>query len=195
MDTSGAGAEETLRVRAPLDAEVARSLRAGQRVLLSGVLYTARDAAHARLVAALRAGEDLPIPLRGQVLYYVGPSPAPPGAAIGSAGPTTASRMDPLTPPLLAAGLRGMIGKGRRSDEVRAAIAAHGAVYFVAVGGAAALIAERIRAAEVVAYPELGTEAVHRLEVEDFPLVVGNDCVGGDLFEIGRARFLQSLDP
>lgn len=188
-------ADETVRVRAPLDAGVARALRAGQRVLLSGVVYTARDAAHARLVAALHAGEDLPIPLDGQVLYYVGPAPAPPGSVIGSAGPTTASRMDPLTPPLLRHGLRGMIGKGKRGREVREAISTYGAVYFVAVGGAAALIADRIRSAEVVAYPELGTEAIHRLEVEDFPLMVGNDSTGGDLFEIGRARFLEDTKP
>jgi fumarate hydratase subunit beta len=178
-----------LRVRAPFDEGTARGLRAGERVLLSGVVYTARDAAHRRLLDALEAGAEPPIPLDGQVLYYVGPAPAPPGEVIGSAGPTTASRMDAFTPPLLARGLRGMIGKGRRSAEVRDALAAHGAVYFAAVGGAAALIARHIVRADLVAYPDLGTEAIRRLEVEDLPLVVANDAHGGDLFELGRAAF------
>jgi fumarate hydratase subunit beta len=178
-----------LRVRAPFDEGTARRLRAGERVLLSGVVYTARDAAHRRLLDALEAGAEPPIPLDGQVLYYVGPAPAPPGEVIGSAGPTTASRMDAFTPPLLARGLRGMIGKGRRSAEVRDALAAHGAVYFAAVGGAAALIARHIVRADLVAYPDLGTEAIRRLEVEDLPLVVANDAHGGDLFELGRAAF------
>jgi fumarate hydratase subunit beta len=178
-----------VRIRAPLDERTARGLRAGDRVLLSGVVYTARDAAHRRLLDALEAGAEPPIPLDGQVLYYVGPSPAPPGEVIGSAGPTTASRMDAFTPPLLARGLRGMIGKGRRSAEVREALAAHGAVYFAAVGGAAALIARHIVRADLVAYPDLGTEAIRRLEVDDLPLMVANDAHGGDLFELGRAAF------
>jgi fumarate hydratase subunit beta len=178
-----------LRVRAPFDEGTARRLRAGERVLLSGVVYTARDAAHRRLLDALEAGAEPPIPLDGQVLYYVGPAPAPPGEVIGSAGPTTASRMDAFTPPLLARGLRGMIGKGRRSAEVRDALAAHGAVYFAAVGGAAALIARHIVRADLVAYPDLGTEAIRRLELADLPLMVANDAHGGDLFELGRAAF------
>lgn len=195
MTSAAAAQEAPIRITTPLSPAVARELRAGQRVLLSGTVYTARDAAHQRLLKALETGDELPIPLDGQILYYVGPSPAPPGGVIGSAGPTTASRMDSLTLPLLERGLRGTIGKGRRSPEVRAALATYGAVYLVAVGGAAALIADRIRSAEVIAYPELGTEAVRRLEVESFPLIVGNDSVGGDLFEEGRARFLQGGRP
>jgi len=184
-----------VHLRAPFDVRTARGLRSGQRVLLSGTVYTARDAAHRRLLEALGDGDELPIPLQDQVLYYVGPTPTPPGAVIGSAGPTTASRMDSLTVPLLERGLRGMIGKGRRSDQVRAALAVHGAIYFVAVGGAAALASQRIRRAEVVAYPELGTEAIRRLELENLPVMVGNDTHGGDLFELGRARYLRSRDP
>jgi fumarate hydratase subunit beta len=179
-----------VRIRAPLDERTARGLRAGDRVLLSGVVYTARDAAHRRLLDALEAGAEPPIPLDGQVLYYVGPSPAPPGEVIGSAGPTTASRMDPFTPALLARGLRATIGKGRRSPEVREALAAHGAVYLAAVGGAAALVARHVVRAELVAYADLGTEAIRRLEVRDLPLMVANDAHGGDLFEIGRAAHL-----
>lgn len=178
-----------MRLEAPLSAEAVRGLRAGQRVRLSGVLYTARDAAHRRLVAALQAGEELPLPLEDQVLYYVGPAPARPGAVIGPAGPTTASRMDPYTIPLLERGLRATIGKGNRGPEVREALARLGAVYLVAVGGAAALATRCIRASEVVAYPDLGTEAVHRLVVEEMPLVVGNDVHGGDLFEQGRLAY------
>lgn len=180
---------EAMRLHTPLTDEVVQALKAGDRVLLSGVLYTARDAAHRRLVEALEAGEALPIPLAGQVIYYVGPAPARPGAVIGSAGPTTAGRMDPYTPPLLAQGLKGMIGKGKRNAVVRQALVAHTAVYFVTVGGAAALVAERIKKVELVAYQDLGTEAIRRLEVADFPLVVANDAHGGDLFELGRAAY------
>lgn len=158
------------------------SLRAGDRVLLSGVIYTARDAAHKRLYDLLQAGEELPVDLRGQVIYFVGPTPARPGQVIGSAGPTTSGRMDAYTPALIAYGLRGMIGKGRRSPEVLKAIQEHGAVYFGATGGAGALLAKRIVKAEVVAYPDLGPEAIHRLEVKDFPVIVVNDAHGGDLY-------------
>ena len=181
------------RLHTPLTEEDVRDLRAGDRVLLAGVVYGARDAAHQRLVAALAEGQELPIPLKNQVIYYVGPAPTRPGEVIGPAGPTTAMRMDPYTPQLLARGLRGMIGKGKRSPEVRAAMMARGAVYFVAVGGAAALLAERIRRAEVVAYADLGTEAIRLLELEDFPAVVGNDVYGGDLFEAGRGAYRSSV--
>jgi len=178
-----------IRLETPLSTQAVRDLRAGQRVLLSGVIYTARDAAHKRLAQALAAGQPLPIPLEGQVIYYVGPSPARPGRPIGSAGPTTASRMDSYTPALLARGLRATIGKGSRNAEVRQALAQHGAVYFVTVGGAAALAAERVLSAEVVAYADLGPEAIRCLRVADFPVVVGNDAHGGDLFEMGRAAY------
>ncbi|MEX2572230.1 MAG: FumA C-terminus/TtdB family hydratase beta subunit [Gemmatimonadota bacterium] len=170
----------------PLTAEAAAGLWAGQRVLLSGVVFTARDAAHRRMIELLEAGEEPPFPLRDQVIYYTGPSPARPGAVIGSAGPTTATRMDAFTIPLLERGLRGTIGKGYRSAEVREAMRTHGAVYFAAVGGAAALLARRIVEAEVIAYPDLGTEAVRRLLVDDFPVVVANDTAGGDIFELQR---------
>ena len=178
-----------LHINTPLTEAEARSLRAGDRVLLSGHVYTARDAAHRRMAEGLERGEPLPFDIRDQVIYYVGPSPARAGAVIGSAGPTTASRMDRFTPALLARGLRGTIGKGERGAEVRRALAEHGGVYLVAVGGAAALIADRIRAVEAVAFADLGTEAITRLLVERFPLVVGCDAHGGDMFEQGRARY------
>ena len=161
----------------------------GDQVLLSGVIYTARDAAHKRLTETLAAGEPLPFAMQGQVIYYVGPAPARPGEVTGPAGPTTSTRVDPYTPPLLAQGLKGMIGKGKRSDAVRQAIIDNHAVYFVAVGGAAALIADRIKRVDLLAYPDLGTEAIYRMEVIDFPLVVGNDVHGADLFEQGRAAY------
>jgi len=178
-------ADEYLRVEVPLSASVARELRAGSRVLLSGYLLTARDAAHKRLVEAADAGEPLPVDLEGQVIYYTGPTPAPPGAVIGSAGPTTAARMDPFAPRLLALGVRGMIGKGARSPEVIEAIKKHGAVYLAAVGGAGALLASHIVASEVVAYEDLGPEAVRRLQVADFPVIVAIDSEGNDLFRRG----------
>ncbi len=164
-------------------------LKAGESVLLSGTLYTARDAAHKRMVDALERGEKLPFDIKGQTLYYTGPSPAPPGRVIGSAGPTTSSRMDEFTPRLLAAGLKGMIGKGPRSPEVREAIKKYRAVYFAAVGGAGALLSKAIVSAEVVAYEDLGPEAVLRLEVKDFPATVINDISGRDLYEEGRQEF------
>ena len=179
----------TLALTVPLAVDSIRGLRVGQRVLLSGVVYTARDAAHQRLFEALRAGQELPIPLAGQVIYYVGPAPARPGEVIGPAGPTTASRMDPFTPALLAQGLKGMIGKGKRSVEVRQAIVEHAAVYFVMVGGAAALIAQRIKRSARIAYADLGTEAIYELEVESLPMVVANDMYGADLFESGQAQY------
>lgn len=178
-----------IRVNVPLDNEAVQALRIGDRVLLSGMIYSARDAAHKRLTQALEAGQDLPIPLEGQVIYYMGPSPARPGAVIGSAGPTTSIRMDSFTPTLLAHGLKGMIGKGYRNMAVREAMQRHGAVYFVTVGGAAALVAERIKRVELVAYEDLGAEAIRRLWIEDFPAVVANDAHGGDLYEAGRAAY------
>lgn len=170
----------------PLTLEAISALRVGMRVLLSGTIYTARDAAHQRLNAALEQNQTLPFNLSGQVIYYVGPSPAQPGQVIGSAGPTTASRVDVFTPLLLQNGLKGMIGKGKRSETVRQAMQDYQAVYFVAVGGAAALIADCIKAVRVVAYEDLGTEAIRELEIVNMPLVVANDIYGGDLFEEGR---------
>jgi fumarate hydratase subunit beta len=182
-------AESPVLVTTPLDDEVVRSLRAGMRVLISGTIYTVRDAAHKRLVTALENGETPPFPLTGNVIYYVGPSPAQPGQIIGSAGPTTSSRVDPYTPLLLQHGLKGMIGKGKRNAAVREAMQTHNAVYFVAVGGAAALISERIKAVKIIAYDDLGTEAIREMVVEDFPAAVGNDAHGGDLYEDGKKAY------
>jgi len=173
---------KTLRITIPLTDAVIEGLRAGQPVLLSGRLLTARDAAHKRMAEALARGEELPVDLRGQVIYYVGPSPAPPGRVIGAAGPTTSGRMDPYTIPLLAQGLKGMIGKGYRSPEVVAALAEYKAVYFVTYGGAGALLGRTVKAVRVLAYPDLGPEAVHEFIVEDFPALVANDIYGGDIY-------------
>ncbi len=170
----------------------AERLKAGDKVLITGVLYTARDAAHKRFIELLDKGEDLPFDLEGQIIYYVGPTPAKPGSVIGSAGPTTSGRMDAYTPRLLERGLKGMIGKGQRNGEVLEAIKKHKAVYMAAVGGAAALIARSIKKAEVIAYDELGAEAVRRLEVEDFPAIVVNDSKGGDLFKAGVEKYRRS---
>jgi len=183
--------EGVKHLQLPLSKEDVLGLRAGDRVRLTGVLYTARDAAHQRLVSLIEAGRELPIPLTGQCIYYVGPTPARPGQVIGSAGPTTSYRMDSYTIPLLERGLRGMIGKGRRSPEVVEAMKKFGAVYFCAVGGAAALIARSIKSSEIVAYNDLGTEAVRRLEVENFPLIVAIDCYGNNLYETGPAKWRQ----
>ena len=172
-----------IRVASPLADDVIKQLKAGDQVLISGIIYVARDAAHARLVAALEKGEKLPFDIQGQSVYYMGPSPARPGKVIGSAGPTTSSRMDMFTPRLLAAGLKAMIGKGGRSPEVRAAMQQYQAVYFVATGGAAALLAKTIKKSEMIAYPELGAEAILRITVEGFPALVWNDIYGGDLYE------------
>jgi len=181
--------QDPIRITTPLTNQVIAGLKAGDRVLLSGVVYTARDAAHKRLVETLLAGQELPLPLPSQVIYYAGPAPARPGQIIGPAGPTTSSRMDSLTLPLLEAGLKGMVGKGNRSQEIRQAIVKHRAVYLVAVGGAAALISQRVTKMELVAYEDLGTEAIYRLEVLELPLVVANDVYGGDLFEQGQAQY------
>jgi fumarate hydratase subunit beta len=185
------GADIPILLSTPLSRWNVESLHAGDRVFLSGVIYTARDAAHARLATLLAEGKPLPFAPEGQVIYYVGPTPARPGQPIGSAGPTTSGRMDPYTPALLAAGIRGMIGKGSRSAAVREAIVRHKAVYFGATGGAGALLARRIRSAEVVAWEDLGPEAVRRLVVEEFPLVVINDVYGNDLYEEGAAAYRQ----
>jgi len=174
---------EVKKLTAPVAGEVLAVLRAGDRVLLSGVIYTGRDAAHKRLVAALRADEPLPVELRGQIIYFVGPSPAPPGRPVGAAGPTTSYRMDPYSPEMMRrAGIVGMIGKGDRSDAVIEAMMETGSVYFAATGGAAALISQCITSCVAVAYHDLGTEAIHRMEVRDFPLVVAIDSLGNDLY-------------
>lgn len=175
------------RITAPLDKDVVKELRAGDYVWITGTIYTARDAAHKRMQEALDRGQDLPVEWKGNVIYYMGPSPAREGRAIGSAGPTTASRMDPYAPRLLDMGLLGMIGKGKRSEEVTEAIVRNGAVYFAAVGGAGALLSKQIKKAEVVAYDDLGTEAVRRLEVEDFPVIVVIDAQGNDLYKMVNA--------
>jgi len=177
------------RITTPLDDVVVAGLRAGDQVLLTGVVYTARDAAHKRLVALIEEGKPLPFELAGQLIYYVGPTPAKPGEPIGAAGPTTAGRMDPYAPVLMERGLKGMIGKGARSKAVRDAMIKHRAVYFAAVGGAGALASKRIKSAEIIAYEDLGPEALRKLYVEDLPLFVVNDVYGGDLYEEGVARY------
>jgi fumarate hydratase subunit beta len=173
----------------PLTDEVIASLKAGDKVLLTGVIYAARDAAHKRMVEALEQGKPLPFDIKGQTIYYMGPTPARPGQPIGSAGPTTSGRMDVYTPRLLAAGLKGMIGKGMRSPAVKEALKKYKAVYLAALGGAGALISRSIKKSEVVAYGELEAEAVRRLEVVDFPAMVANDVYGGDLYQEGKARY------
>ena len=173
----------TKPLSAPLSREDIENLAVGDEVLIQGVVYAARDAAHKRLTEALARGEELPIPLDGQMIYYVGPCPAPPGKAIGSAGPTTSGRMDAYTPALLEQGLRGMIGKGPRSQVVIDAMKRYGAVYLAAVGGAGAYLAARITAAETVAYPELGPEALLKLELKDFPCIVAIDAKGNNIYE------------
>ncbi len=186
--------ESIKRIRAPFDDETARSLRAGDRVLITGTILAARDAAHKRLFEALEKGEPLPVDLKGAVVYYVGPSPAKPGQVIGSAGPTTAGRMDAYTPRLLAEGLKGMIGKGYRKKEVADAMKEYGVPYLAAVGGAGALISRSIRKYTVLAYPDLGTEALAAMEVEDFPAIVVMDCEGGNYYEAGQAPYKELQD-
>ncbi|MBP7526520.1 MAG: Fe-S-containing hydro-lyase [Syntrophorhabdaceae bacterium] len=177
------------KIQTPLADDVIQSLKAGEKVLLSGFIYTARDAAHKRFAEALDAGEELPFDIRGQVIYYCGPAPAPPGKVIGSCGPTTSSRMDVYAPRLIGLGLKGMIGKGKRSDAVKKALQEHRAVYFGATGGAGALIARTVVASRVIAYEDLGPEAVVRLEVRDMPLFVINDTFAGDLYQEGMERY------
>ena len=181
-----------ISVKAPLSCEQAKMLRAGDSCLISGVIYTARDAAHKRLCALVAAGEELPIDLKDSVIYFVGPTPEKPGQVIGSAGPTTSYRMDAYSPKLIALGQTGMIGKGKRGPEVIAAMKEHGAVYFGAIGGCGALLSRCILESEVVAYPDLGAEAIRRLVVKDFPVVVVIDSLGNNLYETGRANYLSS---
>ncbi|MEN6617093.1 MAG: Fe-S-containing hydro-lyase [Syntrophorhabdus sp.] len=180
---------EIIKIRTPLADDVIAALRAGEKVLLSGFIYTARDAAHKRFTETLNAGGQLPFDVRGQIIYYCGPAPAPLGKVIGSCGPTTSSRMDIYAPGLISLGLKGMIGKGKRSEAVKKAIQEYGAVYFGATGGAGALLARSVVAAEVIAYEDLGPEAVVRLEVKDMPLFVINDIHGNDLYEAGIERY------
>ncbi len=170
------------KVQAPLDKEAVKELRSGDMVYITGTIYTARDAAHKRMAEALANGESLPIDIKDNIIYYMGPSPAREGRVIGSAGPTTASRMDKYTPELLDLGMGGMIGKGKRSDEVKKAIIRNGSVYFAAIGGAGALLSKAITDAEVVAYDDLGTEAIRKLQVKDFPAIVVIDSEGNDLY-------------
>lgn len=177
------------RLTTPLTDEVVAGLRAGDRVLFTGTLLVARDAAHKRLVELVERGEKLPVDLRGQTIYFAGPSPAKPGKVIGSIGPTTSGRMDAYSPALLDLGLKGMIGKGYRSAPVKEAMARNKAVYFAVVGGAAALLAQRVTGARVLAYEELGPEAIRELDVVDFPAIVVNDMYGGDLYEEGRRTY------
>ena len=180
-----------VRLTTPLSTQDVEKLNIGDKVLLSGVLYTGRDAAHKRLFDLITDEKELPIDIQGQVIYYVGPTPAKPGKPIGSAGPTTSYRMDSFAPKLIELGLKGMIGKGNRSQPVIDAMKKHKAVYFGATGGAGALIAKRIKKAEIVAYPDLGPEAIRRLEVEDFPVTVVNDTKGNDLYVEGIKRYAE----
>lgn len=180
------------RISTPLAADVIEKFRSGDEVLLSGTIYTARDAAHKRLIELLEKGEDLPVDLRGQVIYYVGPSPAKPGRVIGSAGPTSAYRMDPFTPALLEYGVKATIGKGPRLDMVRGACVKYKALYLAGLGGVSALLAKAVKKADVVAYDDLGTEAIRRLEVEDFPLIVAYDIYGGDVYSEGIKQYAQT---
>ena len=177
------------RITLPLTGEVVQSLKAGDKVLLNGVIYAGRDSAHKRMVEALDKGQDLPFNIRGETIYYMGPTPARPGQVIGSAGPTTSGRMDTYSPRLMAKGLKGMIGKGSRSQAVKDSIKKYKVVYFAAIGGAGALISKSIRKVEVVAYDDLGAEALRRLEVEDFPATVINDIYGGELYEEGKIKY------
>jgi fumarate hydratase subunit beta len=178
-----------IAIKTPLTDEEVMKLRIGDRVLINGKIYTARDAAHKRLFDLIQKGEKLPVDIVGQIIYYAGPAPAKPGYVIGPAGPTTSGRCDPYTPVLLARGLKGMIGKGVRSKEVREAMQKHKAVYFAATGGAAALISKNIKTVKVVAYEDLGPEAIRELEVENLLVIVANDMHGGDLYEEGKNKY------
>src|SRR5699024_2731785 len=179
-------------IKLPLNDDTVRGLRAGDQVHITGTVYTARDAAHKRMAEALENGQKLPIDIKNQVIYYVGQTPAKPGQVIGSAGPTTSSRMDAYTPKLLELGLKGVIGKGYRNEQVKKAIQDNNAVYFAAVGGSAALIAKTIKKVEVIAYEELGTEAIRKMEVEDFPAIVINDMFGGDYYQEGVDKYRKT---
>ena len=180
---------EYINLKTPLSDSTIEKLKAGDKVRISGILYTGRDAAHKRLIEMIESGEELPFDVKGQLLYYVGPTPAKPGQVIGSAGPTTSYRMDAYAPTLIKMGLKGMIGKGGRSKEVIEAMKTNKAVYFAAVGGDAALIAKTIKRVEIIAFEDLGTEAVRKMEVENFPAIVVNDTKGNDLYNIGREKY------
>lgn len=182
------------KISLPLTDDVIKGLKTGDSVLLTGIMYVARDAAHRRMVEALDRGEKLPFEISGQTIYYMGPSPAPPGKVIGSAGPTTSGRMDSYAPRLIEQGLKGMVGKGMRSQSVKEAIVKFKAVYFGAIGGAGAVISRSIRKSEVIAYDDLGAEAVRRIEVEDFPAIVVNDIYGADLYEDGKAAYRKAVN-
>jgi fumarate hydratase subunit beta len=184
-----------ITITSPIDHDCIARLHCGDPVLICGTVYVARDAAHKRIIEALESGQEPPFEIDGQTIYYMGPSPARPGHCIGSAGPTTSGRMDAYTPRLLKAGLCAMIGKGPRSREVKTAMQHHRAVYFAAIGGAGALLSKCIRSNEIIAYPELGAEALRRIEVELFPAIVINDIYGGDLYESGRAQFTHTPAP
>ena len=181
-------------IKTPLTREDARKLKAGESCLISGVIYTARDAAHKRLCELVAAGKELPFDVKDSIIYFVGPTPAKEGQAIGSAGPTTSYRMDAYSPILIGEGLTGMIGKGKRNDEVISAMKKHGAVYFGAIGGCGALLSNCIKKAEVIAYEDLGAEAIRRLEVEELPVIVVIDSEGNNLYESGRAAYLAQKD-
>ena len=183
----------TKKIVTPLTREAVRTLKAGDSCLITGTIYTARDAAHKRLCELLDKGEPLPVDMENAIIYFVGPTPSKPGQAIGSAGPTTSYRMDAYSPALIAAGQTGMIGKGKRGPEVVSAMKEHGAVYFGAIGGCGALLSKCIKKAEIVAYEDLGAEAIRRLEVVDFPVVVIIDAEGNNLYETGRREYLNSL--
>ena len=182
---------QPIRLKTPLSDADVEKLKAGDKVFLNGVIYTGRDAAHKRLFDLLKEGKPLPVDLKGQVIYYVGPAPAKPGRAIGSAGPTTSGRMDAYSPKLMEIGLKGMIGKGMRKKEVVEAMKKYKAVYFAATGGAGALLAKAIKKAQVIAYEDLGPEAITRLEVEDFPVIVVNDTKGNDLYQQGMQQYAR----
>ena len=181
------------KVKLPLNDDIIKTFKAGDNLLITGIIYTAKDATHKRIVETLDKGELLPVNLEGQIIYYVGPSPTRPGRPIGSAGPTTSSRIDSYTPRLIAKGLKGMIGKGSRSKEVKEAMKKYKVVYLGAIGGAGALLSKCIKKAEVIAYKDLGSNAFQRLEVEDFPVTVINDIYGGDLYEKGKAKYQVKL--
>ena len=181
---------ENIRITTPLTREKVKELRAGDSCLISGVIYTARDAAHKRLCELVAAGKELPLDVKDSIIYFVGPTPAKPGQAIGSAGPTTSYRMDAYSPTLISLGQTGMIGKGKRGQEVVDAMKEYGAVYFGAIGGCGALLSKCVKKAEVIAYDDLGAEAIRRMEVEDFPAVVIIDSLGNNLYQSGRADYL-----
>ncbi len=181
------------RLTTPLDMDAIKRLKAGDSVLISGTIYTARDAAHERLVSMMEKGEELPLPLCGQIIYYAGPTPARPGGPVGALGPTTSGRMDAYAPKLIEAGLKGMIGKGKRNNAVKQAMIKHGAAYFGAIGGAGALLAKSVVSREVIAFPELQSEAIAKLQIVDFPCIVIMDIYGNDLYETGPKKYLDKM--